>query len=161
MKRSHIGLLAMAALCMLNACEHRRTLRIHENWYRERHNPVKVWPHWAQGFGCNRVVYIDADCQLTDASGAALPDPILAKVGTRICFFNRTDCELILKAPDALFGQNRAIITLAEDESINVTVKDAARGNEWSMEIHCQCLQGEDLTNPTVRVGEEDEDDGG
>jgi len=109
---------------------------------------------------CNREVYIDEHCNVTDASGAEVTE-LSALIGTRICFFNHAGCTVILKFDEELFGASRARVTLNNGECVNLIVNAEAASNTWLFEVICDCVSGGGHGNPEIKVGGGTEGGGG
>lgn len=161
MRREYWLLVALLAMAGLTGCHH---------WANKKERiPKKNFERLllpsCQGLWCDVLLSVDADCILRDASGAPVTE-IAALVGTHICFRNRTGCALTLVFDDDLFGESRSRITVENDECVNLTVNAEANINSgeddvWPFDIFCNCgdMSGDGHTNPTVRVGEDEEED--
>jgi len=115
---------------------------------------------WCNGLHCNKAVYIDSHCNLTDESGTVIT--YIAALGwTRICFFNNSGCPVVLRFDPELFGQSRETVSLSAGECVNLMVNLEAETHNYPFEIICQCVEGQGHTNPEVKVGDGEEEGGG
>jgi hypothetical protein len=149
MRNLRLVVAVLAAFCVVAGCHH---------WRKKPPFPPRP-PYkgiWCKSRVCNVSVYLSEDCELTDASGTPL-GIIDLKVGTHLCFFNRSACPVVLEFPTDLFGESRAETSLNGGECINLTVNGEARGQEYLFDIVCECEEGNGHTNPQVRVGDDDE----
>jgi hypothetical protein len=157
MRRFALPVAVAAVFCLVVACH--EYAAGHKHIHKPKHKHHMKAGTMCRDLPCNKVVYVDSNCNLTDESGAVLTE-IDVLVGTRICIFNKSDCSIVLKFDDELFGSTRSRVTLGEGECENLIVNREARGNDYMMGIVCPCVEGEGHTNPTVKVGEDDEGGG-
>lgn len=157
MKRSHwLYATVLIALC-LTSC-HVRTTAIKRGPIEVREqvlNPAMM----CSSLWCNQKVYLE-DCNLADADGNTLSE-IVVKNGERVCFYNRSSCDITIKYSTDLFARSESYVTIAQDECTTLTVASDAT-DSYRIELICDCgSKGEGHTNPTVRIGGDDEEDGG
>ena len=108
---------------------------------------------------CQRTVHINANCKPVDDNGNPL-DVVEVLIGTHVCFFNDSGCQLVLKFNTELFSM--ANTRLDPNECVNVTVLSTAQRNyDYSYETVCTCDSGSTHGNPTVRTGDDEEPGGG
>lgn len=125
---------------------------------------TRTYPDYIRWLPCSQIIYLD-QCGLEDEDGNALSE-ILADPGDRICFTNRSNCDIVIRFDTDLFGRSQPFVSLGPDESVNLSV-NLETGGDYELEIICQCgaQEGDDSSNPTVRVGgggdDDDDDDGG
>ncbi len=161
MKRSQIIFAACAAAIAIGGCAgftppHQH---IHENWYRRGKVPDKalqITSTWCEGLRCHWAMHFDSHCQPVDDDGNSLTT-INAKIGTHICFYNDSGCPLVLKFGNVLFGPTHPNITIDNGKCATLIVTREAAGQTFSIEQICTCVQGRGHTNPTVKVGDDEE----
>lgn len=123
--------------------------------------PVLPYPMlMCSGLGCDVMLYVD-NCELKDASGNTLSD-ITVHHGDRVCFKNTADCNITVRYSTDLFARSSPYFSLGPDECVNVTVSQGAT-ESYRLELICDCggASGAGSSNPTVRVGEDEEGGGG
>ena len=118
---------------------------------------IPRFPTLCTSAACDHVIYVNANCVVTNGTEAL--DEIDLLVGTHLCVYNQSGCELTVKfEKEELFG-SRAY-TLPADGCVNLTVKSAARGNHYTTEFvcdKCSSAAGGGHTNPDVKVGDDEE----
>ena len=165
MRKLQFAIVAVALLSVVSSCMEltRHPRDMHENWYRRHHPNLTVNPamgKWCEGLRCNRVLNLDKNGQWSDDSGTPITN-VDALIGTHICFYNKTGCELALKFGNVLFGASHATTIIRTGECATLLVTREAAKGIFSIEPVAECLEGGGHTNPTVRVGDGEEDGGG
>ncbi|HET6462424.1 MAG TPA: hypothetical protein VFH33_01380 [Candidatus Krumholzibacteria bacterium] len=161
MRRLQVILAACAALFLLGSCaSYSPHDHMHENPNRWKKLPDKMLPivsTWCNGVRCHRVIKFDPHCNAFDAANQPITQDIPAKIGTHICLFNETGCELVLKFGNVLFGPSNAVVTIPRGQCTTLLVTQEAANGTFSVEPICPCIEGRGHTNPTVKVGEDEE----
>jgi hypothetical protein len=157
MRRIFTVLTAVVSLCATGCHEATSRYRhVHENPYRGDLNvTIPRFTTLCSSAACDRVIYVVANCLVTDGHDPIPEIDVL--VGTHLCIYNQSGCELTLKfESEALFGSRS--YTVAADGCVNLTVKSEARGHDYTTEFVCSgCAMGGGHTNPDVKVGEDEE----
>jgi hypothetical protein len=157
MKRFFAVLMAIASLGTTGCHEVANIRHIHENPYRrEMTTLMPRFTTLCSSTACTRVIYINGDCLVTDGTNV-LPE-IDVLVNTRLCIYNQSGCELTIKFDARLFGESS--YTVAADGCVNLTVKEGARGQDYTTEFictNCAAAEGGGHTNPDVKVGDDEE----